>query len=502
MNAQKKYDMKTEGLKVLDLFSGCGGLALGLEQAGLRLVTAVERSPMAAETHFRNFHLRGEAWDQSLWAEVLASAKDGGFVKQINYGTVVADIFDLLKDAKAMDRLKSQRPDVIVGGPPCQGFSTAGKRNPKDERNRLPWAFLEFVKVLKPKAVVIENVSGINMVFAGRKMRPSPLADLKVSLQNCGYVVQTVQVNARHFGVPQNRPRLMLVGIDKRLSVAKDILADGALLDGVWKSLDGWEESFPSEGATRRLDFFSGTMLSPPVGSSIRGDSAHKDLGREYSASEALVDINESGYKIKRNSVRYHERRYRFARQMRHTTPKSPAILQNHKLRNHSERVVHRFALYHYFAKHKISNSVLSIPNLKMGEDEALAAIKLELQNNGGSLPERLRESGNYKDLPDAILKLGTQKHSQRVIDANKPAPTVVTLPDDYVHPTEPRVLTVRELARIQSFPDWFEFRSKETTGSDRRRFEVPQYSQVGNAVPPLMAKAIGKLLVDLLKEK
>jgi DNA (cytosine-5)-methyltransferase 1 len=86
------------------------------------------------------------------------------------------------------------------------------------------------------------------------------------------------------------------------------------------------------------------------------------------------------------------------------------------------------------------------------------------------------------------------------VVNANEPSPTVVTLPDDYVHPDEPRIMTVRELARLQSFPDWFEFRSKETTGSHRRKVEVPQYSQVGNAVPPLMAEAIGELLVATLE--
>ena len=88
---------------------------------------------------------------------------------------------------------------------------------------------------------------------------------------------------------------------------------------------------------------------------------------------------------------------------------------------------------------------------------------------------------------------------SQRVVKGDEPAPTVVTLPDDYVHPSENRIMTVRELARLQSFPDWFEFRSKETTGSHRRRVEVPQYTQVGNAVPPLMAQAIGELLARIL---
>jgi DNA (cytosine-5)-methyltransferase 1 len=76
-----------------------------------------------------------------------------------------------------------------------------------------------------------------------------------------------------------------------------------------------------------------------------------------------------------------------------------------------------------------------------------------------------------------------------------------VSLPDDFVHPVEPRVPTVRELARFQSFPDSFEFRAKETTGAHRRRFEVPQYTQVGNAVPPLLARALGVHLHAILGE-
>ena len=102
-------------------------------------------------------------------------------------------------------------------------------------------------------------------------------------------------------------------------------------------------------------------------------------------------------------------------------------------------------------------------------------------------------------NLVDVVMRLDTRKHTQRVVPAGAPAPTVVTLPDDYVHPVENRIMTVRELARFQSFPDWFEFRSKETTGSHRRKVEIPQYSQVGNAVPPLMAQAIGELLVNVL---
>jgi len=102
-------------------------------------------------------------------------------------------------------------------------------------------------------------------------------------------------------------------------------------------------------------------------------------------------------------------------------------------------------------------------------------------------------------DVIHLLDELHTKKHRQHALDGKSTSPTVLTLPDDFIHYREPRIHTVREMARLQSFPDSFIFRSKETTGSDRRRFEVPQYTQVGNAVPPMMARAIGERLVELL---
>jgi DNA (cytosine-5)-methyltransferase 1 len=96
---------------------------------------------------------------------------------------------------------------------------------------------------------------------------------------------------------------------------------------------------------------------------------------------------------------------------------------------------------------------------------------------------------------------LKTKKHSQRPLKIDAPSPTVVSIPDDVIHPLYPRTFTVREQARFQSFPDYFEFRSKETTGGGKRKTEVPQYTQVGNAVPPLMAKVIGEHIKELLKD-
>jgi len=106
---------------------------------------------------------------------------------------------------------------------------------------------------------------------------------------------------------------------------------------------------------------------------------------------------------------------------------------------------------------------------------------------------------GSINQLACVVNTLGSLKQSQRALDGDSPSPTITTLPDDLCHYAVDRTLTVREMARLQSFPDSFVFRGKETTGGDKRRTEVPQYSQVGNAVPPLLAEALGLQLKHLL---
>src|SRR6185295_18339239 len=90
------------------------------------------------------------------------------------------------------------------------------------------------------------------------------------------------------------------------------------------------------------------------------------------------------------------------------------------------------------------------------------------------------------------------KKHATVVLDANKPSHTLTTLPDDFLHYSEPRILTVRESARLQAFPDWFEFKGNYTTGGKQRVRECPRYTQVGNAVPPLLAEVIGLVLAEI----
>src|SRR5690606_7713111 len=108
---------------------------------------------------------------------------------------------------------------------------------------------------------------------------------------------------------------------------------------------------------------------------------------------------------------------------------------------------------------------------------------------------EYLRRPNHKNEVEFLFSALASKKHSQRALKETEPAPAQLTIPDDLCHYKKGhlRTLTVREMARFQSFPDWYEFRSKVTTGGVNRKFEVPQYTQVGNAVPPLLAKALGE---------
>jgi len=228
---------------------------------------------------------------------------------------------------------------------------------------------------------------------------------------------------------------------------------------------------------------------------------------------DAFWDINEDGYAFDLDYQKYKNNDGEYARLMRDKNYWAPfnnstckvegSILLNHNKRNHSEQVRERFMLYQYLSSQGITTKVLNIPssrnNVKSSFDELrsiLSCAQFPAKNKAG-----VRLAMNLDELAQLVINLNTRKHSQRPLIWDLPSPTMVSLPDDFVHPIIPRTLSVREMARIQSFPDAFEFRSKETTGSHRRRFEVPQYTQVGNAVPPLMARAVGEVIFEILNK-
>jgi len=461
--------------KSIDLFAGCGGLTLGLHRAGFENLLGIEKSPMASETYFHNFVRR---LSEGEWAKFLSDNKTPA--EQAEHGIVVGEIASVLEDKDLLERLRLQDIDLVAGGPPCQGFSLAGRRNPEDIRNQLPWQFLEFVEAVDPKAVIIENVSGMTQAFK-KHGKPSPFMELRDALVEIGrgYVVQAVHLNAMHFGVPQHRPRVMLIGVRQDIAGLAGIQAQGH----IWRSE---YDHVPSVLFAKRPD------LAP------RATHFGEDI---LTVADAISDLSDKGYRNLSNLPQYADE-MRTEKVPVETTVKK--TIGNHKLRKHADHIATRFRLYQYFRDQGISGKILGIPKddslTEAGKrtliTEALGKIKFPVRGVDKTVIARDMDS-----LLDVIMSLGTKKHSQRPLSWTSPSPTIVSLPDDYVHPDRPRTMTVREMARFQSFPDSFEFRSKETTGSHRRRFEVPQYTQVGNAVPPRLGQAVGAVVFDVLEK-
>lgn len=455
---------KKHSFSYIDLFAGCGGLSLGLESQGGKLLVAVERSDMAAETFFHN--LVRPVGSKTEWQTYLSKSTEA----QVAEGVLVKELRALLESKKAMKGLVDSAPDLVVGGPPCQGFSLAGRRNPEDVRNQLPWQFLELVEKTKPKMVVIENVVGMRHKFS-----TDDDGDVFNQLQQAlretkpGYVVQGVQVNALHYGAPQHRPRLMIIGLRKDIADKKNIVSTGSL----------WTSEF-----TDKLKGEIPQLAPKPTIASTQ----------IRTVGEAINDLQIRSRKVARDTG--------FIAEMSPVSwglQKSETIA-NHVDRVHQEKTQSRFRLYQYLATQGIDARIVGLASEKATKDEKeLIGAKLANATLPAKSPDGTLLATSKKDLVELICELRTKKHSQRVLDWNQPARTVVTIGDDYVHPFEPRTFTVRELARFQGFPNGFEFRAKETTGGLNRRTDVPQYSQVGNAVSPFLARAVGKLVNSLL---
>lgn len=488
--------MKRARFKYVDLFAGCGGLSLGLEQAGFELALAVEKSPMAAETFYHNLISRiCEPWDfkqfsaHSTPVEVQAARK-----------LVVKALSEVLESKPLLERLKTQGIDLVAGGPPCQGFSLAGRRNPDDARNKLAWQFLEFVDAVAPKAVIIENVSGMSQAFK-KGGKPAPFDELRKALEGTGpkYRVQPVLLNARDYGVPQHRPRVMLLGLRADLAG----LLDCQFYDVTWKS-------GPRENGT--LPFPSRPGIAPrethgpaaPVATNGPSECTQQEW---LTVADAISDLDANGYVGGANLTSFaNDMRGDVPGLIRGRKPVRPIVgPANHVLRKHSAGTQDRFRLYQYLKDAGIDPSILAIPKMEALSDAVKGFLVGKALDEGMVLPAKDRKgvviAKSVEELVDLVMACGTKKHSQRPLEWDKPSPTVLSLPDDFVHPGEPRTLTVREMARLQSFPDAFEFRAKETSGGMKRRVEVPQYTQVGNAVPPRMARAVGLRIKSLLQQ-
>ncbi|MDC0657413.1 DNA cytosine methyltransferase [Leisingera sp. SS27] len=402
----------------IDLFAGCGGLSLGLMQAGFRGLFAVEKDDFAFETLQHNLG-SGERNLGYNWPDWLP--KEAACLGDVNE-----------KYQQKLGSL-SGSVDLIVGGPPCQGFSSAGKRNPADPRNQLVSQYLRFIETLQPRAVLIENVRGMSSDFKD-STEPSGTrnyANWIVERLSEDYDVSHELIDVSRFGVPQRRMRLFIVGIRRDVS------------SGVVNPLVALEKS--------RQAFLSEKGIP---GVPVTSREAISDL--EVSRNGTVPSQESKGFQ----EISYIQPKTTFQRLMREGVGER---LTDTRLARHQDHIVERFS--------KI----------------------IERCHAEGRLNVSL--SSEYR------ASLGLKKSAIRVLDPDSPSPTITSMPDDLIHYSEPRTLTVRENARLQSFPDWFEFRGKYTSGGLRRRSEVPRFTQVANAVPPIMAEALGRTLISLLQE-
>ena len=376
----------------IDLFAGCGGLALGFYNSQKRRgVFAIEKDPMSFETLIYNLNkhfkrprdLPKKAYDINQFLE-----EQGEWLQQFQW------------------------IELMAGWPPCQWFSLAWKRDPADKRNKLVDSYLSFVQIIKPRIVFLENVTGFT---SQKKWNISYAEYVKNKLTSFWYNVESQIVDFSTFWVPQKRKRFILVATlwlndffqklenEREVFLEKKWLTDNISIKNAISDLEKKHGTYPSE------------------------DTKGFDAG-QYWSDQTVYQQFMSKWNMLKNP-------------------------DSHRFANHTPTIVDRFK---YCIEKKL-------------------------------LPQEIKEHFNLK------------KNNTKLLEENKPAPTLTTLPDDYIHYKEPRILTVREYARIQSFPDWYEFKWKYTTWGKLRTKETPRYTQIGNAIPPLFAECVANVLYTMV---
>lgn len=414
-------------LTSIDLFAGCGGLSLGLERSGFETVFVNELHPDAMNTFLLN---RADS--------DLAAKKNHAF-----------DLLDITQHPDELDALARRlrrehgEVDLISGGPPCQGYSGIGHRRTfnisKEEipSNHLYREMARFIEAIGPRAFVFENVRGLltsRWTPEGEKGEiwrdvQAAFSQIRVrrGRKTLEYVIGAQLVQAKQYGVPQNRPRIIMVGIRSDIAFPTGLsTVAGGLLP-------------PASADAPDLVDLLGDLVDPNW---IPGGSTTRYLVKPQNDIQLGLRTRPDGSVMNKGD-----------------------LLTDQEYSNHDKAIIAKFE---YMLSHD------------------------------GEIPEDMR----------------TKKFAQRVLPMrwsdSGPSITATSLADDYVHFSQPRVPTVREWARLQTFPDWYQFSGRRTTGGRRRAGDpdagvwtrdVPKYTQIGNAVPVELGRAIGLHIRRLLGE-
>ena len=397
----------------IDLFAGCGGLSLGLNRSGWKGLFAIEKSPHAFETLKYNLTEKIQHFNWPKWLPKKAHG--------IN--AVIKESFEDLEKLQG-------KVTLIAGGPPCQGFSIAGQRNEKDERNSLIDSYIEFVSLVKPKLIFFENVKGFTMEFKDNQEKGRKYSQIVTDkLTKKGYNVFGQLINFGNYGIPQKRTRFILVGIRNDIKNSNIEKA----------------KSFFNLIEANKFSFLAEKEIS--INPTI--EDALSDLA---SCKTSIETPDRKGFK----SGNYKKTESNYQKYIRDEV-ENLEIPNSHSFAKHSQKVIDRLSY--------------------------VQSVSTECKN----ISEELKK------------KIGLSTQVLVPLQAKAQAPTVTSHPDDMIHYCEPRILTVRECARLQSFPDSFIFKGKYTTGGKLRKTEVPRYTQVGNAIPPLFGEQAGLILKQII---
>lgn len=391
-------------MKILDTFAGAGGFSLGFEMASCAITGAIEMDRWASDS-FKHNHPKAN---------------------------VVCSDITKLSDESILERFSEDKPDIILGGPPCQGFSICNKNSgdSKDPRNSLFEEFLRIGKLLKPNIMIMENVP--NLVKAKTSNKKKVINIICSKLEKMGFYVYYDILEATDYGIPQIRKRLFVIASKKPLKTP-------------------FPEPTHHIVDSKQLDLFTTNLKKCPNLWDAISDLPDIEARQGSEEQPYTIEIKTEYQKLLRNSG---------------------TTLYNHKAMNHSKRVVERFASM------SCGDSISDVP-------EHLKPYK----RNTTEIADKVYDQNNRRMHPD------------------KPCHTIpASFYANFVHPFKNRNFTAREGARIQSFPDNFVFKGKPTVVSHKllaregRLDEkyLCQYNQIGNAVPPLLAKALAN---NILKQ-
>jgi DNA (cytosine-5)-methyltransferase 1 len=461
--------------RVLDLFSGCGGLSLGFQAAGFQITAAVEVDPDAAKSHGLNFH---DGADRHIVPRDITAVRPQMLADQLGLGDV------------------SKAFDVIVGGPPCQAFARVGRSKLReiadhpeafrhDPRARLYIEYLRYVQACEPLAVLMENVP--DMLNHGGQNIAEEVCDV---LSNRGYVCGYTLLNAAHYGVPQMRERMFLLAYQKSIA-DKVLFPEPSHWIDLPPGYDGSRAVALKLLANRNGDFTH--YCIPPV--------AARPLPPAVAAEDAIGDLPSIDARkllasgdLKRGARRF-DAPMRFHTPLRMTDFISrmrtwPGFESASEVRDHVIRYLPRD--YPIFARLKAGDQYPeAVACAEKMFEEAIRVLKAKKQ---APLPN----SPKWKRIRASIVPPydpGKFPNKWRKMERDKPARTLLAHlgKDSYTHihydSRQARPISVREAARLQSFPDGFVFSGTMN----------PAFRQIGNAVPPMLAQAIAQVVYELL---